>query len=258
MKQKDELKLAKEALSDFNVDDVIVEQYLQSSVPKVRKLAQAFIDKKGVECKRIYNFSLYEKQLWNKGLHLVAGADEAGCGPLVGPVVAAVVVLPVDCCIWGLNDSKKLSEKKRLQLEQQIKAKAIYWSVSWVNHHHIDRYNILMSRLKAIAKAVEKLPQKPEHLLIDGNKALAMDVPQTLIVKGDSKSISIAAASVLAKCQRDRIMGKMAELFPQYGFEIHKGYPTLLHRHRIAQYGPSPIQRMSFKVKEVENMGNEE
>ncbi|MGI5891466.1 MAG: ribonuclease HII [Bacillota bacterium] len=253
MIKKDQVKIAREILCSFDVPDEEALGLLQSPVAKVREMAEKFLAKKAEERVRINNISLYEKQLQKKGFQLIAGMDEAGCGPLVGPVVGGAVILPPDCCIWGLDDSKKLSEKNRLLLEQQIKEKALCWAVAWINHRQIDRYNILQARLKAMARAVSKLEKKPEYLLIDGNRALAMDIPQTLIIKGDSKSISIAAASILAKCARDRIMLKMAKLFPQYGFEVHKGYPTLLHRQSIALYGPSPIQRMSFSFKEIKN-----
>ncbi|MGI6360855.1 MAG: ribonuclease HII [Bacillota bacterium] len=251
MNKREQVKIARELLDSFNLPDETVQELLESPVDKVRSLTRKFLEKKAQEEDRLLHMSLYEKQLWRKGVSLVAGVDEAGCGPLAGPVIAAAVILPQDCFLWGIDDSKKLSAKKRLILEQEIKEKALCWMIFGVNHRYIDRYNILQARLIAMRKAINRLPCAPEHLLIDGNMALSIDTPQTLINKGDGKSISIAAASIMAKCARDRIMVKMAKLFPEYGFEVNKGYPTAYHRAAIEEFGLSPIHRRSFKIKKL-------
>ncbi|GAW92846.1 ribonuclease HII, partial [Calderihabitans maritimus] len=153
--------------------------------------------------------------------------------------------------IAGLNDSKKLTAKQREQLEEEIKEKAIAWSVQVVSPVYIDRYNILQATFQAMRQAIEKLDMKPEHVLVDGVSIPNIDLPQTSIVKGDSKCASIAAASVLAKVARDRLMEEYDTLYPEYGFKQHKGYPTADHLDAIARYGPCPIHRKTFRgVKE--------
>jgi len=220
--------------------------FLASPYPEVRELASKYQARYLAEAARIKLMSSYENSLYEQGLQYIAGIDEAGRGPLAGPVVAAAVILPRSCRIWGLNDSKKLSEARRLALEEEIKAKAVAYAVAGVNHLEIDRINIRMASLRAMAKAVSRLGMHPEHLLIDAERLPKLDIPQNAIIKGDSLSISIAAASILAKNHRDRIMGRFDKLYPQYGFALHKGYPTTAHKQKVAACGFSPIHRRTF------------
>ena len=187
----------------------------------------------------------YELKARDQGYKLVAGVDEAGRGPLAGPVVAAAVVLPIDVDFEGLDDSKKLSASKREQLFP-ILQKMVH-GVSVIDREVIDEINILQSARLAMKQAVEKLSKGPDLLLIDGNQKIDSSIEQWPIVKGDSKSFSIAAASVLAKVTRDRIMDDYHNLYPQYEFPRHKGYGTKLHRDLIAEHGPCPIHRRTFK-----------
>ncbi|MDO4541678.1 MAG: ribonuclease HII [Bacillota bacterium] len=202
------------------------------------------------EIRRILELYKYEDEFYNIGITKIAGCDEAGRGPLAGPVVGAAVILPAHCIIEGLNDSKKLSEKKRRSLEQEIKEKALAWSLGEVDNEEIDAINILEAAKKAMLIAVMSLNIRPEALLIDGPFGLNQkDLPQKPIKKGDSLSASIAAASILAKEHRDRLMAEYHREYPQYGFEKHKGYPTKAHREAIKKYGISPLHRKTFKVK---------
>lgn len=194
----------------------------------------------------------YENKLWKQGYTAIAGIDEAGRGPLAGSVYAAAVILPRGCQIDGLRDSKKLSEKKREELYDVILEKAEAYGIFAVNSARIDEINILEATFEAMRGAVAALPVQPDYLLIDGNRAKGFDAfPYQTIVGGDDQSLSIAAASVLAKVSRDRYMREMAELYPQYEFEKHKAYGTARHRELIQQFGPCSIHRKTFKgVKE--------
>ena len=189
----------------------------------------------------------YEIKAGKKGYRLIAGVDEAGRGPLAGPVVAAAVVLPADAILQGLDDSKKLSPTRREELFPKIQTQAVVYGVAVVNPEVIDKINILQAALLAMQQAVEQLQPVPDLLLIDGNQKIASSIEQWAIVKGDSKSLSIAAASVLAKVTRDHIMQDYHQLYPQYEFARHKGYGTKLHRDLIAEHGPCPIHRSTFK-----------
>lgn len=199
------------------------------------------------------DFWLYEKEAEHRGLFPVCGCDEAGAGPLAGPVYAAAVILPIGTEILGLNDSKKLSEKKREQLFPVIQEKAVCWSIASVSAEEIDRTDILSARMKAMQLAIDGLGQPPAFALIDGNrdrgKTSQIKTDHACIVKGDSLSASIAAASILAKVSRDRFMTEMAARYPEYGFERHKGYGTQLHYECLRTYGPSPIHRRTFLKK---------
>lgn len=188
----------------------------------------------------------YEKELYADGIALPAGLDEAGRGPLAGPVMAAAVILPADCRIEGLDDSKKLTEKKRLALEPVIKEKAVAWALGAVSAQVIDEINILEASKLAMALAVKRLAVQPDFLLIDGNFPIVADIDQKSIVKGDALSASIAAASILAKCCRDRLMLYYHKKYPAYGFDHHKGYPTALHRRILQDLGPCPLHRRCF------------
>ncbi len=188
-----------------------------------------------------------EKRL--KGYDIICGTDEAGRGPLAGPVYAAAVILPEELLIPGLNDSKKLSEKRREELFNVITEKAVAYSIASVDEKRIDEMNILNASLEAMNIAVGTLDIKPDFVLVDGNMTRGLCFPCEAVVKGDAKSASIAAASILAKVSRDRYMIKMAEEYPQYGFEKHKGYGTKAHSEAILKYGPCPIHRRSFLKK---------
>ena len=190
-----------------------------------------------------------EKQLHREGYALVCGVDEAGRGPLAGPVCAAAVILPEDCDLPGLNDSKKLTEKKREALYDQILEKALAYGIAFSTVEEIEEINILSAALLAMNRAISQLPQKPDLALIDGNTTRDIAVPARAVVGGDGKCACIAAASVLAKVTRDRLMLDMAKEYPQYGFEKHKGYGTKVHYAALEEYGPSPIHRMSFLKK---------
>ncbi len=188
-----------------------------------------------------------ENELYAKGYQLIAGIDEAGRGPLAGPVVAAAVILPRYKKIFGLDDSKKLSEKERQSLYDQIIETSISFAVKEVDHEEIDRINILQATKKAMLLAVEGLWQKPEFLLIDHLTLPSLSLPQQGITGGDGLSNSIAAASILAKVTRDRLMTAYHAEYPQYGFDRHKGYPTKGHYGALEKYGPCPIHRKTFR-----------
>ena len=190
---------------------------------------------------------LYEKEAEKKGYNVICGVDEAGRGPLAGPVFAAAVILKVDDNIQGLNDSKKVSEKKREQLFSEIKNRAVDYSIAYATEEEIDELNILNATFLAMKRAVDSLKMKPQIALIDGNR-LPQDlrIPARAIVKGDSLSASIASASILAKVSRDRLMRKISETYPEYGFERNKGYGTKMHIEALIKYGPCKIHRESF------------
>ena len=190
-----------------------------------------------------------ENELYAQGYSLLCGVDEAGRGPLAGPVCAAAVILPAGLEIPGLNDSKKLSEKQREALFEPIKAAAKAYGIAFASVEEIENLNILNATFLAMNRAISQLYPQPDLALIDGNRNTGITVPSRCVVKGDSRCADIAAASVLAKVSRDRYMLEMAEKFPEYGFERHKGYGTKLHYEAIRQYGPCPIHRLSFLKK---------
>ena len=192
----------------------------------------------------------FERAAASKGHSMVCGCDEAGVGPLAGRVYAAAVILPDGLELPYLNDSKKVTEKRREVLFDQITAQATAWAVAWVEPKEIDEIDILNSRIKAMQLAIDALAIKADHALIDGNRdhgsKCSITTCHETIVKGDSLSVSIAAASVLAKVSRDRYMREMASLYPRYEFERHKGYPTKRHYELLRKFGPCPIHRRSF------------
>ncbi len=190
-----------------------------------------------------------ENEYREKGFNIICGVDEAGRGPLAGPVYAAAVILPSDCVIEGLNDSKKLTEKKREALFDEIKEKALAYGIASADEKEIDEINILNATFLAMKRAIDSLSVKPDLALIDGNQKPHTDIEEVTVIKGDAKSMSIAAASVLAKVSRDRFMLEMAEKYPQYEFARHKGYGTKLHYEKIAQYGVCDIHRRTFLKK---------
>ena len=191
------------------------------------------------------DFSI-EKQKIDSGFKYVCGIDEAGRGPLCGPVVAAACILPVDVDIPKLNDSKKLSPKVRMELFELIKEKAIAYSIGYGDVEEIDRINILEATLLAMRRAVEGLEIKPDYLLVDGNIFRDFDVPGESVIKGDAVSSSIAAASILAKVTRDLLCDELDALYPEYGIKNHKGYGTKVHIEALRKYGPAPIHRKQF------------
>lgn len=188
----------------------------------------------------------FENQLWDIG-QIPAGVDEAGRGPLAGPVVAASVILSKENPIDGLNDSKALTPQKRSLLYDIISEKSVSFAVGIIENDVIDQINILQSTIKAMESSILGLTVKPDLVYIDGNRPTTLEIRQQTIVKGDTKCQSIAAASIIAKVTRDRIMEKLHEIYPQYGFLKHKGYPTIAHYEAIKMYGPSPVHRLSFK-----------
>lgn len=196
------------------------------------------------ELLRLEAMKAYEKE--NKGCALICGIDEAGRGPLAGPVAAGAVILPRDCTILYLNDSKKLSEKRREELFLEIKEKALAWNVAVVSPARIDEINILQATYEAMRAAIGGLSQMPDLLLNDAVTIPGMEIPQIPIVKGDAKSVSIAAASILAKVTRDHLMAEYDKLYSGYGFAKHKGYGTAAHIAALRELGPSPIHRRTF------------
>ncbi|WP_322200235.1 ribonuclease HII [Acutalibacter intestini] len=192
---------------------------------------------------------LHQKKAMESGYQLICGVDEAGRGPLAGPVCAAAVILPVDCEIEGLNDSKKLSEKRREALFEMIIEKAISYGIGWSDQEEIDQVNILQATFLAMSRAVSQLSPAAEFALIDGNRMPFLNIPGEAIVKGDGQCACIAAASILAKVSRDRLLIEMDRQYPEYGFAQHKGYGTKTHYAAIKRYGILPVHRRSFLKK---------
>ena len=195
------------------------------------------------------NMWQFEEELFAQGYKLVCGVDEAGRGPLAGPVCAAAVILPANLVIPGLDDSKKLSDKRRRELFPIIKEQAIAYGIGLASHEEIDEINILQATYLAMERAIAQLTVTPEYALIDGNRAKDFGLPVKTVVKGDSLSANIAAASVLAKVTRDILMEEAAVEYPGYGFEIHKGYGTRAHYDALRTLGASPIHRNTFLKK---------
>ena len=191
----------------------------------------------------------FEQKHIQEGYRFICGVDEAGRGPLAGPVCAAAVILPVNIDIPGLNDSKKLTDKRRRELVPVIKEQALAYGIAFADEKEIDEINILQATFLAMERAVSQLKVRPDYLLIDGNRQKDFGVPGETVVKGDSLSASIAAASVLAKVTRDDLMLEMAEKYPAYGFEVHKGYGTKAHYAALREYGPCQLHRMTFLKK---------
>ncbi len=197
-----------------------------------------------------------EKNMWEiedaltlKGVGVICGVDEAGRGPLAGPVYAAAVILPEHLQIPGLDDSKKLTDKRRRELMPVIREQAIAYGIGWATEQEIDRLNILQATFLAMERAIAQLDGKADFALIDGNREKDFGLPVMTVVKGDSRSANIAAASILAKVSRDDYMEEMAKKYPQYGFEVHKGYGTKAHYAALTEFGHCPIHRMTFLKK---------
>ncbi len=205
------------------------------------------------EIDRLKLLKKYEEELYNEGLEYIAGIDEAGRGPLAGPVVVGCVILPKDSFIEGVNDSKKISEKKREKLYEEITKEAIAWGVGIVDQNEIDEINILNATKKALTISIKSLKVKPDRILVDALEHIdTCGIPYTSIVKGDAKNYSIAAASIIAKVTRDRIMYEWDKVYPQYGFASHKGYGTAKHIQAIKENGICMLHRKSF-VKNIIN-----
>ena len=203
------------------------------------------------EFERLSTLKEIENEMHRKGIKYICGIDEAGRGPLAGPVVVAAVIMPEDSMIEGVNDSKKVSEKKREILYDQILNEAIAYSVGIINQNEIDEINILNATKKGLTTAVKELSVRPDRIIVDALDKIDTDgIPYTPIIKGDAKCYSIAAASIIAKVTRDRIMRQWDEVYPQYGFAKHKGYGTAMHIAAIKEYGLTPLHRLSF-VKNI-------
>lgn len=199
------------------------------------------------EEERLNELKKIEKELHNNGMKYICGIDEAGRGPLAGPVVVASVIMPEDSMIEGVNDSKKVSEKKREKLYDEITKNAISWSVAIIDHKKIDEENILNATKEGLTNCIQSLETKPNIIIVDAlEKINTCGIPYQSIIKGDAKCYSIAAASIIAKVTRDRIMRQWDEVYPQYGFAKHKGYGTTAHISAIKEYGLCPIHRRSF------------
>lgn len=197
----------------------------------------------------ICNMWEIENGLYSEGFEAICGVDEAGRGPLAGPVCAAAVILPRGLEIPGLTDSKKLTDKKRRELFPVIQEQAIAYGIAFASHEEIDEINILQATFLAMERALARLPVRPDIALIDGNRAKDFGLPVRTVVKGDSLSANIAAASILAKVTRDDLMLELAAQYPEYGFEVHKGYGTKAHYEALHQFGASPVHRATFLKK---------
>ncbi|WP_347488561.1 ribonuclease HII [Desulfoscipio sp. XC116] len=241
----------KEIIKDDNkLDEDMLLALADDTRPGVQKIYNKLMNdrnKKIRELERLKEIHKYEESCCFKGYKLIAGVDEAGRGPLAGPVAAGAVILPDDIEICGVNDSKQLSNKKRKQLAGQIKEAALCWSIGLATEEEIEKLNIRNATHLAMARAVNKLKIKPDILLVDGFLIPDLEIEQQAIVGGDGKSVSIAAASILAKVERDRIMDKYHATYPEYGFDKHKGYGTKQHFEAIMRYGPCPIHRKDFE-----------
>ncbi|HVP37480.1 MAG TPA: ribonuclease HII [Terriglobales bacterium] len=208
----------------------------------------------GVKCKgrmkkrKPVDKLFYERGLWGKGYKLVAGVDEVGRGPLAGPVVAACVIFPEDINLPGIDDSKKLTPKKREELYQKIKENALDFGIGIIQEREIDKLNIFRASLKAMQKAISSMENAPHFLLIDGNQKIPhLDIPQLPVIKGDTLSLSCGAASIIAKVERDRMMKKLHKKYPQFSFDQNKGYASKEHLEALVKFGPCKIHRRSFK-----------
>lgn len=220
----------------------------RSGVTRLALRVRRRLSADSLERARLAALCRYEQALWGQDKYLVAGLDEAGVGPLAGPVVAAAVILPAGLTITGVNDSKQLSARKREELAEQIRHNAVSWAFGESSPEEIDRLNIFQASLLAMRRAILNLEITPEHLLIDARRIPGINTPQTSIPKGDAVSLTIASASILAKTLRDELMLNLDRKYPGYGFARHKGYPTREHRQAILRLGPTPEHRRSFTL----------
>ena len=227
----------------YNDDKRIgVQNLIKSYKNKLKKYEEELI--------RIENMKKYEKKAYSQGKNLITGIDEVGRGPFAGPVVTASVILPKDCNILGINDSKKLNEEKRNELFKLIKEQAIEITINMEDNNVIDEINILQATIKSMIKNVHNFKNKPDYLIVDAVK-LDINIPCISMPKADEKSISVAAASIIAKVTRDEYMSQMHLIYPQYKFNVNKGYGTKEHIEAIKKYGPCPIHRKSFIKKYI-------
>jgi ribonuclease HII len=209
-------------------------------------------EREAAESRRIAQKLTFERELWGSGLELVAGCDEAGMSPLAGPVVAAAVILRREAPIRGVDDSKVLSESTRDRLAVRIKGEAVCWAVGMTSPAEIDEINVYQAGLLAMRRALEGLSERPQHVLMDARRVPEFLVPQTPLIKGDARSITIGAASIIAKTTRDRLMRELDTTYPGYGFAVHKGYPVKAHVEALRRLGVCAIHRRSFApVREV-------
>jgi ribonuclease HII len=213
---------------------------------KIYELLKKRYEKERTERVRVLNMLNFERVLWKSGIQSVAGVDEVGVGPLAGPVVAAAVIFPPGTEFAGIDDSKRLDLEQRVKMEAVIRRTATAIGVGWAEVGEIDRLNIYHAALLAMRRAVEALPVKPDHLLLDARIIPDVSIPQNSFYKGDGINFSIAAASIIAKTHRDRLMEELEKKYPGYGFAQHKGYGTAEHQNSIRQMGPCPVHRMSF------------
>jgi len=261
---KQSVKEIKEHIISLNEEEQLkCLKYLDSDKRKTIQLLvkkyQKLLTKKSAEKQRLLKLWDLEKSLYQQNFKYIAGIDEAGRGPLAGPVVAGAVILPPYCMIEGLDDSKSINEKKRQQIADEIKKSAISWAVGVVDAQTIDKLNILESTRYAMKLALDALGSCPQYVLIDGYENPLIKLPQSGVIKGDALSASIAAASIIAKVYRDKLMCIYDKLFPNYCFSIHKGYGTKKHLEILKNIGPSPIHRVSFGPvkKTIENFNVE-
>ncbi|QEK12290.1 ribonuclease HII [Crassaminicella thermophila] len=257
------VKEINEFINKINVEEYstyisLLERDGRQSVKKLGRKLEKRYEKFLSEKKRVQNLWKFENQLIDIGYKVVAGIDEVGRGPLAGPVVAAAVILPQNLFIEGINDSKKISLRKREEIFDIITRKALSIGIGIVDNKKIDEINILNATKLAMKKAVQKLSILPQYLLIDAVKLTDINIKQSAIMQGDSKSISIAAASIVAKVTRDKIMDRFHKIYPQYGFINHKGYGTKEHYKNIENYGISQIHRKSFLKNIMGDIENED
>lgn len=250
--QENSIEEIKEYLKGIEVTADIIERLAGDSRKGVRELAKKYSrirEQEKNKQERWYKMNKRELQLKEEGYKLVAGVDEAGRGPLAGPVVAAAVILNPEIKIIGLDDSKKLTERERERLFSEIKDKAVAVGVGIIDNKVIDRINILQATFRAMQEAINKLTPRPDYILIDGNRELpGIEIQQETVVDGDSKVNAIAAASIIAKVSRDRILDDYHSTYPEYGFLRNKGYGTSEHIEALKKHGPSPIHRYSFSI----------
>ncbi len=240
----------KQLLQQDNVDEIVLDQLKEDPRASVAKLVKQYekrIEKEYDELQKFVTMSVYENQLRYTGIEHVAGVDEVGRGPIAGPVIAAAVILPADCWLFGIDDSKKLSEAKRLYFYEEIKKHATAIGVGICTREEIDTHNIYEATKIAMERAIAKLQVTPQHVLLDAMSLERVELPQTPIIKGDSKSVSIAAASIIAKVTRDAYMKNLGQKYPAYGFERHMGYGTKEHLLALEAHGPIDEHRQTFE-----------
>lgn len=244
------IKAISQLLSESSIDDAILDLLKQDQRKGVQSLVLKYeknILKAKLEDERLEKMWLYEKECYKEGYHAVAGTDEVGRGCLAGPVVAAAVILPNNFILKGINDSKKLTARKREEFSLIIKEQALAFSIQEISPEVIDQINILHAAELAMENAISNL-QTVDYILVDGENNLNIALPFKNIIQGDSKSISIAAASILAKVHRDQLLEAYDQVYPEYGFASHKGYGTSVHYEALKMHGPSPLHRRSFRL----------